>query len=63
MNAERALAELVVAMAATSLPGADIEVGADRHRLSLTRFANSVIHQNVAEDVTTVRVRIHRQIG
>ena len=26
---------------------------ADRHRLALTRFANSVIHQNVAEDVTT----------
>ena len=32
---------------------------ADRHRLALTRFANSVIHQNVAEDVTTVRLRIH----
>jgi hypothetical protein len=29
----------------------------------LTRFANSVIHQNVAEDVTTVRLRLHREGG
>jgi predicted Zn-dependent protease len=27
--------------------------------LALTRFANSLIHQNVAEDVTSVRIQIH----
>jgi len=59
MSDERALAAGVVALTAASLPGAEVEVGADRHRLSLTRFANSVIHQNVAEDITTVRLRIH----
>ena len=42
-----------------ALPGAEVEAAADRHRLALTRFANSVIHQNVAEDATTVRLRIH----
>jgi predicted Zn-dependent protease len=56
---ERDLATAAVAMATTALPGAEVESASDRHRLALTRFANSRIHQNVAEDTTTVRVRIH----
>jgi predicted Zn-dependent protease len=31
----------------------------ERHALALTRFANSYIHQNVADEVTTVRLRLH----
>ncbi|HZN71169.1 MAG TPA: metallopeptidase TldD-related protein [Micromonosporaceae bacterium] len=34
-------------------------VTVDRAVLSLTRFANSYIHQNVAEDTTTVRLQLH----
>ncbi|HEX6659436.1 MAG TPA: DNA gyrase modulator, partial [Ilumatobacter sp.] len=59
MTAERDLAATAVELASAALPGAEVEAAADRHRLALTRFANSVIHQNVAEDVTRVRVRIH----
>jgi predicted Zn-dependent protease len=59
VSAEQDLAATAVELAAAALPGADVEAAADRHRLALTRFANSVIHQNVAEDITTVRVRIH----
>ncbi len=54
------LAVLAVEAVAAAVPGASAEAGADRHRLALTRFANSVIHQNVAEDTTTVRLRVHR---
>ncbi len=59
-NTEQDLAAMAVDLAAAAVAGADVEAAADRHRLALTRFANSVIHQNVAEDVTTVRIRIHR---
>ncbi len=45
--------------ATAALPGAEIEISVDRHRLALTRFANSVIHQNVAEDITSVSIQIH----
>jgi predicted Zn-dependent protease len=59
VSAAEDLAAAAVELAIGSLPGAQVEAACDRHRLSLTRFANSVIHQNVAEDVTTVRLRIH----
>ena len=59
MTTERDLATSAVEQVTAALAGAEVAVAADRHRLALTRFANSVIHQNVAEDVTTVRVRIH----
>ncbi|MEO7371159.1 MAG: metallopeptidase TldD-related protein [Ilumatobacteraceae bacterium] len=59
MSAEGELCAAAVERATVALPGADVDVSADRHRLSLTRFANSVIHQNVAEDVTWVRIQIH----
>ncbi len=59
MSAEQDLATFAVEQATAALAGAEVEAAADRHRLALTRFANSVIHQNVAEDATRVRVRIH----
>ncbi|MFY1634061.1 TldD/PmbA family protein [Solwaraspora sp. WMMB335] len=40
-------------------PAAQAEVYADHHALALTRFANSYIHQNVAEAATTVWLRLH----
>ena len=54
-----ALAGQAVDLAGTALAGVEVAVQADRHRVGLTRFANSVIHQNVAEDVTTVHVQLH----
>ena len=39
----------------------DAEVLVERHSLALTRFANSYIHQNVADTGTTVRLRLHRE--
>lgn len=56
---EHNLAGQAVEMATAALAGADVDAAADRHELALTRFANSVIHQNVAEDATILRVRIH----
>ncbi|MFJ6198418.1 metallopeptidase TldD-related protein [Micromonospora sp. NPDC092111] len=40
-------------------PTAEAEVMVTRHDLALTRFANSFIHQNVAESGVTVRLRVH----
>ncbi|MEN3307708.1 MAG: hypothetical protein V7603_3910 [Micromonosporaceae bacterium] len=40
-------------------PGAQAEVLVERATLGLTRFANSYIHQNVADTTTTVRLRLH----
>ena len=57
---EWSLAQQAVELAAQTIPGAEVSAQADRHRLSLTRFANSVIHQNVAEDGTTLRLVVHR---
>ncbi|MEV0131458.1 metallopeptidase TldD-related protein [Dactylosporangium sp. NPDC050688] len=39
--------------------GVEAEVVVERAALSLTRFANSYIHQNVADETTTVRLRLH----
>ncbi|MET8150539.1 TldD/PmbA family protein [Actinoplanes sp. NPDC049668] len=39
--------------------GAEAEVLADHSAEALTRFANSAIHQNVADATTTVRLRLH----
>src|SRR6476620_6714315 len=54
------LAAIAVEMATAAVPGVEVEASVDRNELALTRFANSVIHQNVAEDVTTVRLRLPR---
>jgi predicted Zn-dependent protease len=40
-------------------PTAEAEVTVDATDLALTRFANSFIHQNVADATTTVRLRLH----
>ncbi|GII21107.1 TldD/PmbA family protein [Planosporangium mesophilum] len=40
-------------------PGAEAEVFVERRELALTRFANSYIHQNVADVITHVRLRLH----
>ncbi|GAB3969572.1 hypothetical protein GCM10027615_23920 [Plantactinospora veratri] len=40
-------------------PSAEAEVGTERAELALTRFANSFIHQNLADVATTVRLRLH----
>jgi predicted Zn-dependent protease len=42
-------------------PRTEAEVLVDRRTLALTRFANSYIHQNVADSTTTVRLRLHRE--
>jgi len=49
--------ELVRTMAG---PGTQAEALVERRALALTRFANSYIHQNVADSTTTVRLRLHR---
>ncbi|MEO6122687.1 MAG: metallopeptidase TldD-related protein [Ilumatobacteraceae bacterium] len=59
MSAVTDLAASAVEQVAAVLAGAEVEASVNNHRLSLTRFANSVIHQNVAEDSTTVRIQIH----
>jgi predicted Zn-dependent protease len=53
------LATQVVELVSASAPGAEIAVTVDRRAHALTRFANSAIHQNVAEDTTTVRLTVH----
>ena len=57
---EERLATVAIDLATAAAPDAEVDASADRNRLALTRFANSVIHQNVAEDVTTLRFRVHR---
>jgi predicted Zn-dependent protease len=53
------VAAQVVELVRRVAPAADAEVFHDRTTLALTRFANSYIHQNVADATTTVRLRVH----
>ncbi|MEV0457868.1 TldD/PmbA family protein [Catellatospora methionotrophica] len=53
------IAEQVLDLAARALPGAEVDVTAHAVHRALTRFANSRIHQNVAEDTVSVRLRAH----
>jgi predicted Zn-dependent protease len=57
MSRELEIAQQVLSYAASS--GAQVEVSVDGYALALTRFANSFIHQNVAETTTSVRLRLH----
>ncbi|NES15331.1 MULTISPECIES: TldD/PmbA family protein [Micromonospora] len=60
MSAERDLAGRVVELVRRIAgPQAQAEVVVTRSDLALARFANSFIHQNVAESGTTVRLRLH----
>ena len=61
MSEVEELAARVLARVAAATPGADVEVTVDHSRPALTRFANSVIHQNVAEDATSVGIRLHHE--
>ncbi|GAB1643032.1 TldD/PmbA family protein [Krasilnikovia sp. MM14-A1259] len=59
-GAELELAGRVVELASRAAgAGADVEVVAEHAVQALTRFANSAIHQNVAEATTSVRLRLH----
>lgn len=53
------LAARVVDLVARDTTGAEAEVVVNTTNLALTRFANSAIHQNVAEQTTAVRLRLH----
>ena len=52
------LAATVLELVARSAPGAEAEVVVRREDLALTRFANSHIHQNVADASVAVRLRL-----
>ena len=59
---ELELAGRVLELARASAgPSADVDVSVNRVALALTRFANSYIHQNVADTATDVRLRIHSE--
>lgn len=55
----QALAAAVLDRLTTALPAAEAAVSVDRTELALTRFANSAIHQNVAEDAVTASIQVH----
>jgi predicted Zn-dependent protease len=55
------LAAQALEQVGAALPGAEVAVEVTEHEMALTRFAESVIHQNVAEALTTVRVIVHDQ--
>jgi predicted Zn-dependent protease len=60
VNAELDLAGRVVELTRRLAgAGAEAEVVAAHSAEALTRFANSAIHQNVADATTTVRLRLH----
>jgi predicted Zn-dependent protease len=52
------LAATVLELVARSAPGAEAEVVVRREDLALTRFANSHVHQNVADASVAVRLRL-----
>jgi predicted Zn-dependent protease len=53
------VAARVLDLVRSASPGAEAEVLVGGGELALTRFANSFIHQNVADVSTTVRLRLH----
>jgi predicted Zn-dependent protease len=57
-GAAMALADRVLELVRKGSTDAEAEVLVHRGTLALTRFANSAIHQNVAEDVSRVSVRL-----
>ena len=57
MTAELDIAQQVLAFVEPS--GAEAEVSVERYQIALTRFANSFIHQNLADTTVSVRLRLH----
>ncbi|PWJ55338.1 Predicted Zn-dependent protease or its inactivated homolog [Quadrisphaera granulorum] len=55
---EQVLDEVRLQGGAVSGSGVEATARADHHRLALTRFANSEIHQNTDDDRTTVHLRV-----
>jgi predicted Zn-dependent protease len=53
------LAGRIVEMVTAAAPDTETEVLVDTTNLALSRFANSMIHQNVADETTTVRLVAH----
>jgi predicted Zn-dependent protease len=53
------LAEAVLELVRASAPAAEAEVRVAVSALALTRFANSFVHQNVADTGTRIRLRLH----
>jgi len=53
------IAAQVLDLVRTASPTTEAEVTVDQTDLALTRFANSFIHQNLAESISTVRLRLH----
>jgi predicted Zn-dependent protease len=51
--------QLLSAVRAEAGATAEAEVLVEQHEQALTRFANSVIHQNMADEAMTVRLRLH----
>lgn len=50
------LSDQILELVGRHAPGAEANVTVTRRRHGLTRFANSVIHQHVSEDTTSVRL-------
>ncbi len=59
MSAPIDVAARALDLVRASAPTAEAEVVVDTTDLALTRFANSYIHQNIAESMTTIRLRLH----
>ncbi|HEY7177227.1 MAG TPA: TldD/PmbA family protein, partial [Micromonosporaceae bacterium] len=59
MTEQLDLAGRIVERVKAIAPAAEAEVSVDTTALALTRFANSMIHQNVADETTTVRLVTH----
>ena len=59
MSEQIDLAGRIVEAVRATAPNAEAEVLVDTTNLALTRFANSMIHQNVADETTTVRLVAH----
>lgn len=53
------IAARVIDLVGRAAPDAEAECSIEVDTLALTRFANSVIHQNVAEATPTVSLRVH----
>lgn len=59
MSTQLDVASQVLDLVRDAAARAQAEVMVERREQALTRFANSHIHQNVADSVTTVRLRLH----
>jgi predicted Zn-dependent protease len=59
MSTSSELATRVVELVRRAAPGAEAEVVAEESTQALTRFANSYIHQNVADATSSLRLRVH----